>query len=287
VKAVQRRLCRLSVSRAPEGERYNVGLWTGRAMTMSVGGRGVLDVAGLSLGFRTKAGRTEVLSDLSLSMAAGTWTTCLGPSGCGKTTLLRVLAGLLAPDRGTIRLGGSDAPRSRATAYLPQQETLLPWRRALANAVLASEILRRPRADALREARALFARFGLSGAEELYPWELSGGMRQRVAIIRTYLAHRDVLLLDEPLGALDPLTRTTLQGWLLDVWRELGKTVLLVTHDVEEALLLSDRVLVLTPRPARVRRAIEASLPRPRSRTAPEFVREKEELLLLLTEGTG
>jgi len=245
--------------------------------------RGILEAVGLSVSFPSKPGRTEVLSDVSFAMERGTWTTCLGPSGCGKTTLLRVLVGLIELDRGRITVGDSVEPRANAMAYLPQQDTLLPWRSALHNAVLSSEIARHPRAESLSEARSLFARFGLSEAERLYPNQLSGGMRQRVAVIRTYLAHRDILLLDEPLGALDTLTRTTLQGWLLDVWRELGKTVLLVTHDVEEALLLSDRVLVFSPRPALVRARIEPTLARPRSRTAPDFVTQKETLLELLT----
>jgi len=244
----------------------------------------ILKARDVCASYRAQGRQTEILSNLSFAMRDGSWTTCLGPSGCGKTTLLRVLTGLIEPDRGSIRVGGGETPQSQMMAYLPQQDTLLPWRRALGNAVLASEITGLSRAEALREARELFARFGLAGAEDLYPWELSGGMRQRVAVIRTYLAHRDILLLDEPLGALDPLTRTTLQAWLLDVWRELGKTVLLVTHDVEEALLLSDRVLVLTPRPARVQTTIDATLPRPRSRAAAEFVRQKEALLKLLTE---
>lgn len=239
----------------------------------------------LFVSFTGRAGRTDVLAGVSFSIGRGTWTTCLGPSGCGKTTLLRALVGLIDPDRGTIEVGQNQQPRSRTIAYLPQRDTLLPWRRALENAVLAAEITGRPKADALCEGRRLFARFGLAGAEDLYPHELSGGMRQRVAVIRTYLAHRDILLLDEPLGALDPLTRTTLQTWLLDVWRELGKTVLLVTHDVEEALVLSDRILVLSSRPARVDKEIDATLPRPRSRTAPEFVAQKEGLLRLLTRG--
>ncbi|MFC2077648.1 ABC transporter ATP-binding protein [Candidatus Bipolaricaulota bacterium] len=244
----------------------------------------ILEARGLSAGYGRHGALTKVLSDLSFSMREGSWTTCLGPSGCGKTTLLRVLTGLIEPDRGSIRVGSGEAPRSQTMAYLPQQDTLLPWRRALGNAVLAAEITGLPQTKALQEARELFARFGLAEAERLYPWELSGGMRQRVAVIRTYLAHRDILLLDEPLGALDPLTRTTLQTWLLGVWRELGKTVLLVTHDVEEALLLSDRVLVLTPRPAQIQTTIDTTLPRPRSRAASEFVHQKDELLGLLTE---
>ena len=244
----------------------------------------VLEAEGLSVGFPSKVGRTAVLDGVSFAVGRGGWTTCVGPSGCGKTTLLRALAGLIEPDEGRIRVDGESGSRSSATAYLPQQDTLLPWRSALHNAVLGSELARHPRAEALAEARKLFARFGLSDAECLYPNQLSGGMRQRVAVIRTYLTHREILLLDEPLGALDPLTRTTLQGWLLDVWRELGKSILLVTHDVEEALLLSDRVLVLSPRPARIRTEVEPSLQRPRSRSALDFVRQKEELLELLCE---
>jgi len=244
----------------------------------------ILEVDGLAVSFPAKGHRTEVLEDLSLALDRGTWTTCLGPSGCGKTTLLRAIAGLIEPDRGSIRVDAEFAGLSQI-AYLPQQDTLLPWRTALRNAILGSEIERRPRADAIRQAQGLFERFGLASAMDQYPSQLSGGMRQRVAVIRTYLTHREILLLDEPLGALDPLTRTDLQQWLLDVWGELGKTVLLVTHDVEEALLLSDSVLIMTPRPARISRIIEPELPRPRSRTASDFIDQKETILGLLTGG--
>jgi ABC-type nitrate/sulfonate/bicarbonate transport system ATPase subunit len=249
-------------------------------------GEAILKAEGLFVGFPSPRGRIEVLAGLSLALVRGTWTTCVGPSGCGKTTLLRVLAGLIEPDRGFVHVEGN-VPRSSLVAYLPQQDTLLPWRSAVHNAVLGAEIDRRPLRQALAEAQELFARFGLAGAERQYPNRLSGGMRQRVAVIRTYLTHREVLLLDEPLGALDPLTRATLQEWLLDVWGELGKTVLLVTHDVEEALLLSDRVIVLSPRPARIRETVVPILARPRPRAAPEFVRQKEALLGLLTKEIG
>jgi len=246
----------------------------------------ILGAEGLVVGFPSSVGRIDVLEGISLTLERGTWTTCVGPSGCGKTTLLRVLADLIEPERGSVRAVGN-VPRSSLVAYLPQQDTLLPWRSALSNAVLGAELDRRPLHQALAEAQELFARFGLRDAERRYPNRLSGGMRQRVAVIRTYLTHREVLLLDEPLGALDPLTRTALQGWLLDVWGELGKTVLLVTHDVEEALLLSDRVLVLSPRPARIRRAVAPTLPRPPLRTASEFVDQKEALLDLLMKEIG
>jgi len=223
---------------------------------------------------------TDVLASVTFDVEAATWTTILGPSGCGKTTLLRILAGLLDPDEGDVSIDGR-----AATSYLPQRDTLLPWRTALDNAVLASEIEGRPLAEARSVAIELFEHFGLSGFERSYPSQLSGGMRQRLALIRTFLAHREILLLDEPLGALDPLTRASLQDWLLTVWAELRKTILLVTHDVEEALLLSDRVLVMTDRPAAIARDLRVELPRPRSRASAELAETKGRLLDLLLEG--
>jgi ABC-type nitrate/sulfonate/bicarbonate transport system ATPase subunit len=234
-------------------------------------------VNGVSKSFAGEEGMLQVLAPISFDAEWGTWTTILGPSGCGKTTLLRILAELLEPDAGEVSIG--------ATAYLPQRDTLLPWRTALDNAILASEVEGRPLAEARPEAIELFAHFGLSGFERQYPSQLSGGMRQRLALIRTFLAHRDILLLDEPLGALDPLTRATLQDWLLSVWTELRKTILLVTHDVEEALLLSDRVLVLTDRPASIARDLQVELHRPRGRASVELAATKGRLLDLLLEG--
>jgi ABC-type nitrate/sulfonate/bicarbonate transport system ATPase subunit len=232
------------------------------------------------------AGQVTVLQNLSFSAEAETWVTLLGPSGCGKTTLLRILSGLEPPDAGSVTVHGRRGFRLGAMAYLPQQDTLLPWRTALENAVLSSEVDRRPADMARREAIELFGQFGLSGFESLYPNQLSGGMRQRLALIRTFLAHRSVLLLDEPLGALDPLTRATLQQWLLSVWSELRKTVLLVTHDPEEALLLSDRILVLSDRPASILRDERVDLARPRDRSAQLVGARRMELLrLLLKEG--
>ncbi len=227
-------------------------------------------------------GRLPVLDRVAFEVGHGSWTTILGPSGCGKTTLLRILAGLETPDSGRVTVGDSATARLGATAYLPQHDTLLPWRTALGNAVLASEIEGRSMDGARNEARELFEHFGLSGFEDAYPRQLSGGMRQRLALIRTFLARRTILLLDEPLGALDPLTRATLQDWLLRVWSELRKTVLLVTHDAEEALLLSDRVLVFTERPARVQLDQTVTLPRPRDRGSSELAAHKARLLKLL-----
>ena len=247
--------------------------------------RVAISVDGITKSFAGEEGKLQVLAPISFDAEWGTWTTILGPSGCGKTTLLRILAGLLEPDAGEVSIGSGPLTEAGATAYLPQRDTLLPWRTALDNAVLASEIEGRPLAGARSEAIELLAHFGLSGFERQYPSQLSGGMRQRLALIRTFLARRDILLLDEPLGALDPLTRATLQDWLLSVWTELRKTILLVTHDVEEALLLSDRVLVLTDRPASIARDLQVELPRPRDRASAELAATKGRLLDLLLEG--
>jgi len=239
---------------------------------------------GVTKSFPGKRGEIPVLASISLEVERGAWTTILGPSGCGKTTLLRILAGLLAPDGGEVSIANAAGSAGRA-AYLPQRDTLLPWRTALDNAILASEIEGRPLVAARARARGLMVRFGLSGFEHHYPSQLSGGMRQRLTLIRAFLADRDVLLLDEPLGALDPLTRASLQDWLLSVWMELGRTVVLVTHDVEEALLLSDRIVVLTDRPSMIGRDLRVDLPRPRDRASIELVRTKGALLDLLLEG--
>jgi putative hydroxymethylpyrimidine transport system ATP-binding protein len=244
-------------------------------------------VSSLEKSLRGASGSIDVLSGISFDVPVSSWVTCIGPSGCGKTTLLRVIAGLLEPDRGTVEVANTADGRLGSVAYLPQHETLLPWRRAIDNAVLASQIDGRSRRAALDEAERLFVRFGLHGFEAHYPSQLSGGMRQRLALIRTFLAHRAVLLLDEPLGALDPLTRSAMQKWLLDVRSELGKTIVLVTHDVEEALYLSDRLLILSPRPARVREDLLLDdLPRPRSTGDLRFVERRSEILTSLLGGS-
>lgn len=241
-----------------------------------------LRIENASKSFCERSKHIPVLNSISFDLHSGTWTTLLGPSGCGKTTLLKILAGLETPDSGRVTVEGCELPRLGATAYLPQQDTLLPWRTALGNAILASEIDGKSMDNAKKEAIKLFDQFGLSGFESTYPSQLSGGMRQRLALIRTFLTHRSILLLDEPLGALDPLTRATLQNWLLGVWSELKKTVLLVTHDAEEALLLSDRILVLTERPARLQLDQAVNLERPRDRGSSTLVAHKSQLLSLL-----
>jgi NitT/TauT family transport system ATP-binding protein len=187
----------------------------------------------------------------------------VGPSGCGKSTLLELIAGLQEPDEGTVR--------AAEASYMPQRDLLLPWRTALANAALALECQGVPRSEARRRAEPLFERFGLAEFETARPAELSGGMRQRVAFLRTLLPGRPVLLLDEPFGSLDSITRASMQRWLSDALSREPRTVVLVTHDVDEALFLADRVVVLSPRPGRVVADIDVDIARPRDITSPEF----------------
>lgn len=226
------------------------------------------------------------VASLDLTVASGEFVSLVGPSGCGKSTLLKVLAGLLVPSSGEACVQGvSTIDTPGLAGFMPQRDLLLPWRRAIDNAVLGAQIAGEPLPAARERAAALFPRFGLSGFERAWPTQLSGGMRQRLALLRTFLLDRDVLLLDEPFGALDAITRRKMYEWLQEVWLADGRTVLFVTHDVEEALYLSDRVVVLSPRPARVVTSLAVDLPRSRSIdviSEPEFVAAKARLLAAL-----
>jgi ABC-type nitrate/sulfonate/bicarbonate transport system ATPase subunit len=214
----------------------------------------------------------QALAGVTLEVRAGEFAAVLGPSGCGKSTLLRLLAGLEAPTAGEVCLLGPEGacpPRPGLAALMPQRDALLPWRRLVDNVALGPELGGLPPGEAARRAAEGLERFGLGAFARAYPAELSGGMRQRAALLRTALAGLGVLLLDEPLGALDSLTRVELQGWLEGVWLAAGEarpTVLLVTHDIPEAVQLADRVFVLSPRPGRVTREVPVPLPRPRPR---------------------
>ena len=228
----------------------------------------------------------SAIDGVDLEAARGAFVSLLGPSGCGKSTILQVLAGLLVPSRGEASVGAvSTIGEPGLTAYMPQRDLLLPWRRVEGNATLGAEVAGVARDEARTRARELYERFGLEGFERSWPAQLSGGMRQRLALLRTFLMPRDTLLLDEPFGALDAYTRRGMQGWLQDVWGRDGRTVLLVTHDVDEALLLSDVVYVMSPRPGRIVERIEAPLPRPRRSadvTAEVFVALKARVLSAL-----
>jgi ABC-type nitrate/sulfonate/bicarbonate transport system ATPase subunit len=226
-------------------------------------------------GVTRRFGALEALAGVDLAVGDGEIVAIVGPSGCGKSTLLELVAGLQETDAGEVA-----AP---AAAYMPQKDLLLPWRDALGNAALALEAGGVRRAEARRRAAPLFERFGLGGFERTPPYELSGGMRQRVAFLRTLLPGRPLLLLDEPFASLDSLTRAEMQSWLAETLEAEPRTTLLVTHDVEEALYLADRVAVMSPRPGRIVAELEVPMPRPRPRretvTDSAFVELKEQAL--------
>jgi ABC-type nitrate/sulfonate/bicarbonate transport system ATPase subunit len=225
----------------------------------------LLNLSGVTKRFKSTSGILTALEDIDLSIDAAEFVTLIGPSGCGKSTLLELVAGLEEPSSGTIALSGDvHARRLGHVGYMPQRDLLLPWRRALDNASAGLEVQGVHRRQARKQAAALFRDFGLDGFSRSFPSELSGGMRQRVAFARTVLVSQDLMLLDEPFGALDALTRGGLQTWLQDVWRRLGIACLFVTHDVDEALLLGDRVYALSPRPGRIILERHVPLPRPR-----------------------
>ncbi len=232
-------------------------------------------------GVTRRFGSVTALDGVGLQVRAHHVMAIVGPSGCGKSTLLELVAGLQEPDAGALSVAGARgaAARRAACAYMPQRDLLLPWRDALGNAALALECEGVPRREARRRAEPLFERFGLAEFERSRPDELSGGMRQRVSFLRTLLPGRPVLLLDEPFGALDAITRLDMQEWLAGALMDEPRTVLLVTHDVDEAVYLADRVAVLSPRPGRVVDDFDVDLPRPRSVTDPALVELKARAL--------
>jgi NitT/TauT family transport system ATP-binding protein len=225
-------------------------------------------------GRRRAARDVQALLDVSLHAARGELVAVVGPSGCGKTTLLELICGLQEPDAGEVS--------SEPAALMPQRDLLLPWLSAVDNAALALRIAHQRHPQARARAAALFAELGLAGFEHARPGELSGGMRQRVAFLRTLLADKPVLCLDEPFGALDAITRAEMQGWLARALAREPRTVVLVTHDVEEAVLLADRVIAMSARPGRVVAEVDVELPRPRMRTDAAVVALRERVLLAL-----
>ncbi|MCS6940829.1 MAG: ABC transporter ATP-binding protein [Roseiflexus sp.] len=243
-----------------------------------------LELRGVAKTFHGNGLTVPALADVSFSVQPGEFVTLIGPSGSGKSTVLNLIVGLLEPDAGEIRVDGEPARPGRV-GYMPQRDLLLPWRTVLDNVILPQEVRGVPRAEARARARERLPLFGLAAFADAYPAALSGGMRQRAALLRTVLTERDVLLLDEPFGALDALTRRELQDWLLGLWTQLRQTMLFITHDVEEAVYLSDRVIVLSARPARVVKELAVSLPRPRRQgliATPEFGAHVAELLQAL-----
>lgn len=244
---------------------------------------GAVEITGVSKTFRVKDREVHALDDVSLSIRPGEFISIVGPSGCGKSTLLRFLAGLDRPDAGTITVDGAriDAP-SLKRGIVFQDHRLLPWLTVEKNIGLA--LRSRPGTAEEKAARVaeLIALVGLRGFETALPHQLSGGMSQRASIARGLAPRPQLLLLDEPLGALDSLTRARLQDELLEIWRREQSTVVMVTHDVEEAVFLSDRIVVMEPRPGRVSRIVAGHGERPRKRNAAVFVAIRHEIASLL-----
>ncbi len=247
-----------------------------------------LRVAGLSKRFRSHGAEVIALDGIQMEVRDKEFATILGPSGCGKSTLLRILAGLTSPTSGEAVLDGRQIQgpgKERGMVF--QNYTLFPWLTVLKNIRFGLDLSGSSAKDSERVARDFIRKIGLSGFENAYPKSLSGGMKQRVAIVRALVNDPNILLLDEPFGAPDTQTRSLMQELLLQIWEELHKTILFVTHDVEEAVFLSDRIFVMTARPGRIKAVLEVPLPRVREyeiKSAPEFVRLKKEVTRLIRE---
>jgi sulfonate transport system ATP-binding protein len=242
-----------------------------------------IDIQGVSRTFTTAGADVPALRDVSLAVAEGEFVSLIGPSGCGKSTLLRMLAGLDRPDRGTVAVEGVPvtAP-SLSRGILFQDHRLLPWLTVEQNVDLGLHKAALTATTRRQRVADLIALVGLAGFEQAFPYQLSGGMSQRAAIARSLAPRPKLLLLDEPLGALDSLTRSKLQTELLRIWKHERITMLMVTHDVEEAVFLSDRVVVMEPRPGRIADIVDVPLPKPRHRGDPAFVDIKTRLLDIL-----
>lgn len=231
-----------------------------------------LRVSGVSKRFGSGQTRVSAVEGVSFDVREGTFLSILGPSGCGKSTLFNLIAGLMQPSEGDVTIGGvSVIGKPGQVGYMLQKDLLLPWRTIEENITLGQTLHGASKGEAAAQAKPMIERCGLRGFERHRPHQLSGGMRQRAALLRTLLTGKEVLLLDEPFGALDAITRLQLQLLLTDVWQETRKTILFVTHDVDEALLLSDEILLLSARPGHVLKRFFVPLSRPR---APEMLAE-------------
>ncbi|WP_181707857.1 ABC transporter ATP-binding protein [Chthonobacter rhizosphaerae] len=240
----------------------------------------VIDARGLSLTFTTADGPVHALSNVDLTIEKGDFVSFIGPSGCGKTTLLRVIADLERQTAGTITVNGTSPEKARldrAYGYVFQAPALYPWRSIASNVALPLEIMGLPKAERLRRVQKNLALVNLAGFEKKFPWQLSGGMQQRASIARALAVEPDLLLMDEPFGALDEIVRDHLNEQLLQLWAKTEKTVVFVTHSIPEAVYLSTKIVVMSPRPGRIHDIVESDLPRgPRPldiRETPEFLK--------------
>lgn len=236
----------------------------------------IIDLKNVSKVFDDSQASVEALVDINLFVRSNEFVSILGPSGCGKSTLLRITAGLDEDYKGDVTVGGKNIRQQKPDVCLMHQKDLLmPWKTVIENVALPLEVKGIPKEERIKTANTYMKEFGLAGFENMYPKQLSGGMRQRAALLRTFLCTGDVFLMDEPFASLDALTRFKMRQWLLDIWSNHKKAVLFVTHDIEEAVFLSDRIYILSERPATVAKILEVGLERPRSRDiieTPEFM---------------
>lgn len=242
----------------------------------------VLKVTDIYKSFNSGRQVLPVLDGVSLKVEQGEFVSIVGPSGCGKSTLFQIVGGLVQPDAGEVWMNGQQVTGERGhISFMPQQPALFPWRTIEDNVILAQEVKGMSKKEARAEAREWIAKVGLSGFEQAYPHMLSGGMQQRAAFLRALLSPEELMCLDEPFSALDTLTRSDMQRWLLDIWEENRRSILLITHNIEEALLLSNRIYVFSSRPGSVLEVIDVPFPRPRKEEItedPTFLRLKREL---------
>jgi NitT/TauT family transport system ATP-binding protein len=251
----------------------------------------VIDISDLSLTFQTADGPVQALSDIDLTVERGEFVSFIGPSGCGKTTLLRVIADLAQPSAGAIRVNGlspEEARKTRCYGYVFQSAALYPWRTIARNVALPLEVMGVPAAERAKRVAKNLALVNLTGFDRKFPWQLSGGMQQRASIARALSFDPALLLMDEPFGALDEIVRDHLNEQLLQLWAKTGKTVIFVTHSIPEAVFLSTRIVVMSPRPGRIHDVIDCDLPRDRSldiRETPEFLRLAARVRQGLREG--
>ncbi len=238
--------------------------------------------------YSKERGSILAIQGVSFKVMPGEFISIVGPSGCGKSTMFNITAGLLSPSGGQVFIDGKDVSgKVGNVGYMLQKDLLLPWRNILDNVVLGAELLDGKMDEIYAEARRLMSTFGLDGFETSWPSMLSGGMRQRAALMRTILSGKDILLLDEPFGALDAITKGKMQEWLLQIWAAFNRTIIFVTHDIDEAIFLSDRVYVMAARPGTIKKEITVELPRPRSmedKGTPAFIEMRNTILKLLDQ---
>ncbi|MEK3732283.1 MULTISPECIES: ABC transporter ATP-binding protein [Paenibacillus] len=247
-----------------------------------------LEVRHIRKAFRQRRGEMQVLDDLSLAVQPGEFVSIIGPSGSGKSTLFHIIGGLMPPGAGSVHMDGRDVTGQKGLiAYMPQQPALFPWRTVEDNVMLPEELRGVSKTQARANARQWIERAGLGGFEKAYPHTLSGGMQQRASFLRALMSPQEVMCLDEPFSALDALTRSEMQHWLLDIWEDTRRSVLMITHHIEEALLLSDSIYILSARPGTVLQKIEVPFPRPRREdilTDPAFLALKSDISSIMRQ---